>query len=472
MDNVDPRKQVPGGRLNLLVGSPECTHFSRARGAVPMSDQSRASGWHIVRWAEALRIDNILVENIREYTEWGPLGANGRPLKSRKGETFQAWLRALESLNYNVEYRVVNAADYGDPTVRHRLLVMARRKPRKVEWPGPSHFKRSDQESLFPSSGADWRPARDIIDWSLKGQPIDERKKPLAASTMARIEAGLKRFGGVKAEPFLVVLRNHGTARSVDEPLPTLTAGGNHPGLVEPFIAELRNGNTARSVDEPLSTITTKGAHHALVEPFLVTASHGGGTDCRTHSLDWPLGTVTGSNDFALVEPFIVPFFGEREGQTPRCHSLDAPLPTVTSHGAGALVEPFIMPLNHGAGDNRAYSLDQPMPTVTTIDAWSLIEPYLVKFYGTATVQSIEEPLGTVTGKDRFGLVEPCRVGIRFRMLQPHELAKAMSFPDWYEFTGTREAKVKQIGNAIPVRMAKAHALSLLMEYKAKSLAA
>lgn len=139
LDTVDPRKVVPSGRLDLLVASPECTHHSNARGGRPMSDQSRASAWHIVRWAEALRIENIIVENVREFMSWGPLGSNGRPLKSRTGETFQAWLNALRSLNYRVEHRILNAADYGDPTTRQRLFVLAKLNNRPVHWPQPSH---------------------------------------------------------------------------------------------------------------------------------------------------------------------------------------------------------------------------------------------------------------------------------------------------------------------------------------------
>ena len=475
MDNVDPRKQVPGGRLNLLVASPECTHHSRARGGKPMSDQSRASAWHIVRWAEALYIENILIENVKEFAEWSPLGSNGRPLKSRKGETFQAFIRALESLNYNVEHRVLNAADYGDPTTRQRLFIMARKRPRKVEWPVPSHHQAGAQETLF-DQGKPWRTAREVIDWSIPGKSIFNRKKPLAPTTIARIAAGLQKFGGAKAEPFLVVLRNHGGGRSVDQPVPTVTAGGNHIGLCEPFIAELRHGKTANSIDEPLSTVTTKGAHHALVEPFLVEfrGSHASRNDGnrRVKELDQPLPTQDTSNRFALVEPFLVPFFGEREGQTPRCHSVDSPLPAVTSHGAGALVEPFIVPLNHAASDTRSYSLDRPMPTVTSVDAWSVIEPWLVKFYGTGGAQGTDEPLGTITAKDRFGLVQTYGLDIRFRMLQPRELARAMSFPDTYEFAGSREFRVKQIGNAVAVSLAKSLCRSFLTEYQQKRAAA
>ena len=418
MDNVDPRKAVPGGRLNLLVASPECTHHSNARGGKPMSDQRRSSAWHILRWAEALYIDSIIIENVREFKTWGPIGENGRPLKSKRGQTYHAFLEALRSLGYTVEDRILNAANYGDPTTRERLFIMARRGGRKIVWPEQTHGSDPLFGRLKP-----WRSAREIIDWNIPGESIFSRKRPLAPATLARIEAGLRKFGGRGAEPFLVILRNHADARSLDNPVPTVTAGGQHLGLCEPFVLGQQSGASPRSVDAPLPTIAADGA-------------------------------------ISLVEPFLIPFFGEREGQTPRTHSVGDPLPTVTSHGAGALVEPFIMPVNHGAKDHRSYSLENPMPTVTTVDAWGFVEPFLVKYNGTAKARPISELLDTVTTKDRFGLIEtengPMRLDIRFRMLRPHELAQAMSFGGQYKFSGNREEQVKQIGNAVPVRLAQA----------------
>jgi DNA (cytosine-5)-methyltransferase 1 len=414
---------------------------------------------------------------------WGPLGSNGRPLKSRKGETFQAFIRALESLNYNVEYRVLNAADYGDATTRHRLFVQARKRPRKIAWPVASHHKvDAGQPSLF-EQGQPWRGAREIIDWSIPGKSIFGRKKPLAPTTLARIAAGLKKFGGQNAEPFLVVLRNHGsdrsiheptgagrTAKSVDQPLSTVI-GENHTYVIEPFVAELRSGMDARSVKEPLSTITTKGGHHGLVEPFLAPFfGERQGQEPRCQSVDSPLPTVTSHGAGGLVEPFLTPL--NHGAEDVRVYPLDRPLPTVTSADTVALIEPFIVPLNHGEGDTRSHSIEDPMPTLTSVDAWSVIEPFLAQFNGTGGANSIDKPLGTITAKDRFGLVQTYGLDIRFRMLQPRELANAMSFPETYQFTGPRDMKVKQIGNGVPRRIAKALALSMVAEYQAKAVAA
>lgn len=575
---IDPLKAVPGGHLHLLVASPECTHHSNARGGKPMQDQSRASAWHITRWAAALRIDNVLIENVPEFQHWGPLGENGRPLKSRRGDTFRAFLHTLRSLNYRVEWRILNAADYGDATTRKRLFVIARRGNRKIQWPEPTHSPKGETDLL--GTRPKWRSAREIIDWTVPGKSIFARKKPLSENTMRRIVAGLKRFGGPELEPFIVMLNGtteqqmKASNRSIEQPLPTITAATHHY-LAEPFILPnegFYRGNQARSVDEPIPTVTanhgagrvvqafligqqtdamprpvsepaptvaTKGAI-ALVEPFIIpqfsehqprsvdrpintitTQSRGiglcevfvvgaGGAEYAGQpvSTEKPLGTVLTKDSRALVQPFIVPHFGERDGQAPRTHSVDCPAPAVTGQGAGSLVEPFLVTVPHGGGEERrTHSVHGPLPTQTGSNTFGLAsafivqtdqtgggsgcvrsvdnplitvvskqnagvcEPHITKFYGTGIPASIEEPLDTITAKDRFGLVQPeivtadghtLRLDIHFRMLQPHELAAAMGFPADYHFTGNREERVKQIGNAVCVNLSKALIRTLL----------
>lgn len=410
LDAARPEELVPEGYLDLLMASPECTHHSRARGGKPIHDQSRMSAWHIVRWATTLRVKRILIENVVEFREWAPLGANGRPLKSKRGDVYRAFIDALRTIGYEVEARVLCAADYGDATTRERLFVLARRDRKRIVWPVPSH-SRTGGVDLFGNVLQPWRAAREIIDWTIEGRSIFDRKKPLAPKTIARIAAGIKRYGGVWAEPFLVILRNNCTARSVDAPLPTITAGGGHIGLIEmdlkPFVLGQQSKASARSVENPVPTVSTAGAI-SLIEP--------------------------------TVEPFLVPpAHGERLRETPRTRDVRRPLPTVTSHGAGAIVEPFVTP-----------------------------------YYGSTKVgKTVNEPLDTVTTKSRFGLVEPVvdseggrlvevngqlyRLDIRFRMLKNHELARAMGFSDdetEYEFVGTGEQVTRQIGNAVPVNTA------------------
>lgn len=309
LDSIDPRKVFPDRKLHLLVASPECTNHSNAKGGKPRDDQSRATGWHVLRWIEALYPDNVLLENVREWQDWGPLGSDDKPLKSKKGELFRAFLNGITALGYKLDYRVLCAADYGDATTRERLFVMARRGRRKIEWPDPTHVPPGWKHDLFSSNKPTWRAAREIIDWSLPGQSIFERDRPLKEKTMARIAAGLKKFGGKNAEPFLVMLYGTGKARSLDRPLPTVTASGQHIALVEPFIVEVNHGNgkdaekgnerRVRSIDDPLKTVTCKNGY-ALVEPFLTKYY---GTGANVESINEPLDTITTRDRFALVQP-------------------------------------------------------------------------------------------------------------------------------------------------------------------------
>lgn len=419
LEQVDPKRIYPRGRLNLLLASPECIHHSVARGGVPCSDQSRSTAWHIVRWASSIYIDTIIIENVPEFVSWGPLGVDGRPMKSMKGKTFRAFTTALESLGYRCEYRVLNAANYGDPTCRHRLFMICRRGNRRIEWPEFTHT-REGGESLIGETMR-WVPARDIIDWSIPGESIFARKKPLSENTLARIEAGLRRYGG---EEFLVKLYGTSKAAGIDEPVPTVTAGGQHLGICRPFVVP---NFGERPTQAP-----------------------------RTHSIDGPLPTVTSHGAGGLVMPFLLPQQKGGPGER-RTRSVDEPLPSLTTRGAEALVIPFLYPNNH-AGDDRTYSIESPLPTLTT--RANLYLSFLVKYYGKGGTQPVTAPIGTITTKSRFALIEAFRntegADILFRMLQPHELAAAHSFPRGYRFEGNKGDIIRQIGNSVPVMTARA----------------
>lgn len=424
LDSIDPRDVVPG-RLDLLIASPECIHHSIARGGRPVNRQSRATAWCVVRWAAALLPQEILVENVKEFRGWGPVNRKGKPYKRRKGETYGAWVNALRSLGYSVEARLLCAADYGDPTTRERLYVRATRGlGREVRWPEPTHAEPGG-DSLFAAQP--WRTAREIIDWNLAGRSIFGRKKPLAGTTLERIAEGLRRFGGAAAEPFLVMLTHGGRLRSVDVPLPTITgANRGEVGVVEPYLVHLRGTErshvrgAAKSIDGPVPPLTAGGTHVGLCEPFMVSACHGEGLRRRTHSLDSPLPTQPTTNAFGVVQPFILP---HRQFDGRQVDSIDDPLRTVTAHNGG---------------DN------------------ALVEPFVTPYYGNSTPTPVGAPLPTVTARDRFGLVQPAGLDIRFRMLQPHELAAAMGFPKDYPFRGKKGEVVRQIGNAVAVGMAEA----------------
>lgn len=553
IEEVRPRKVFPGGRIHLLVASPECTHHSVARGGRPIDDQKRVPAWGIVHWAQELYVQALLIENVREFQSWGPIGVNGKPLKSRKGETYLAFLGALRSLGYTVEDRVLCCADYGDATTRERLFILATRKGKPC-WPIPTHLPEiSRQRSLFSvGTPQRWRPAKEIIDWNYPIESIFTRRKPLAAKTMRRIVAGMRKLNAIDIEPFLVMFYGTNRTRSLDAPLPTVTAQGRHIGLAQPFVLSQASGGAARSVqdpvpticapggaslvepfviatdqqgsngdcvgsaEEPLTTVTTK-ARHAVVEPFVIGA---GGPERAgdARSADRPLNTVLTRQSMAVVEPFLVSAGGpEGKGRQPK--RVTKPMDTILTENHTGLVRPFVVVVNHGdtgsasaagrksievplptaTGANtfgvvepRCHSIESPLPTVTCKNGYGVVDPYIAKYYGTGVCQKIEEPLDTVTTKERFGLVEPAIVGegdagpnvrkavplvplgngrfldIRFRMLQPHELAAAQGFPKGYKFTGKKSTQVKQIGNAVPHYTAKALCGVLLDRYRAK----
>lgn len=489
IDSVNPRDLFEEGGLDILWASPECTHHSVARGGRPINDQSRATAWCVVRWAEAMRPPVILIENVPEFQSWGPIGANGRPLASKKGETFKAWKAALESLGYRVDARILCAADYGDPTTRSRLFVQAVRRRRRIVWPTPTHSKDGAVPGTLP-----WVGARSIIDWSLAGKSIHERDRPLSPKTIARIHAGLRKFG---LKTFIVPQQSNPTPKSVDDPLPTVVAEGSDPKLVDPFIVAFDNGSSsadsaASSIDTPLSTIVTK-ARHGVAEPFLVSmrGSEPSHIKSSARPLDDPAPALTaGGTHLGLAEPFLVKTAnGESRGsEGSRCKSLDDPMPTVCGNrGDVALVEPFI--ISAGGPECGARPVGEPMGTVLTRDHRAIVEPMLLPQHSGAIARPVSHPVPTVTTTGAISLVEPVLtpveseytpvlqdgkqiavngrplfeihgrrylLDIRFRMLQPHELAGAQGFPKDYKFTGNKTHQVKQIGNAVPRRLARA----------------
>lgn len=429
IDHVDPRDFLRE-KIDVILASPECTGHSNARGGRPTSDQKRAGGWDVLKWVETLRPTWLVVENVREWLDWGPLGADGKPLKSKKGQFFRTWVKGLEAANYRVEWRLLNAADYGEATSRVRLFVIARANRRAINWPVPTHAK--DR----------WRPAAEIIDWTLPCPSIFGRKRPLVDNTLRRIEIGIKKFGtGPDGRPFIVKLRGTGTTSDVLNPLPTVTGGGRHEALATPF----------------------------LVPNF----GERKGQEPRTHAIDQPLPAVTSHGAGQLCLPFFLPHRGFHCHKTPLKpdpRSLDQPLPTlVSSQGPGHLVMPYLVDVNHGekgrSAGGRVHSLDKPLGTLTGSRGKAICLPFITEYYGTAGARSVEEPLSTVTTKPRHGLamvslIETMRefgiADIGFRMLALSELLAAQGFPRGYKLHGNVEDQTKQIGNSVCVRVAKA----------------
>jgi DNA (cytosine-5)-methyltransferase 1 len=471
IDAVNPRALFKEGEVDVLWASPECTHHSIARGGKPINDQSRATAFCVLRWAEALHPDIILVENVREFLTWGPLIRKRVAIKGsvrthlawvpdpkRKGQIFQSWFAQLAALGYRADFRVLCAADYGDPTTRERLFIQAVRlgSRLKITWPNPTHAAKPDRADLLSPDLKPWVPARAIVDWSVKGRSIYGRKKCLAANTLRRSFIGLVKFGlapvivrAGREGAALVKLRGTGGALSLAAPLPAVTAGGTHLGLVEPHLTnvagistphsalrtphsmgvgepcliEVNHGKNSdddshrvRSVEEPLKPVTTKNGT-ALCN-FLMTTDHtGGGGDC-VRSLDQPLTSVVTKANAALVEPKLTEaafLLGQHSCSAPR--GLDQPTPTVMADGAIALVdpklEPFIIPANFGARpgqEARGHSVDEPLRTVVGSNVHALVEPFLLPREGVHrgnAPRSVDQPLPTVTTNGAGHLAEP-----------------------------------------------------------------
>jgi DNA (cytosine-5)-methyltransferase 1 len=458
VQHVEPLHAVPGGYIFLLWASLECTHHSLARGGKPMNDQSRSSAWDLLRWCRAVYVETIMIENVPEFRSWGELypddyevvSLRNRPIPERKGKLFDKFIADLRTLGYTVDYRILNAADFGDPTSRKRLFIQCQ-KNKPIVWPMRTH-------------GTPERPhrtAREIIDWSKQGRSIFERGKPLVPNSLRRILAGLEKFGHPALRPWIESVRSNLGNGMFERPVLEICHVHGLVGVADPFLIGIGGPSGAaepQSVDQPLGTVLGQN-HRALCEPF-ITPYYG---NSKAVSVEEPLGTITTMNKLELCVPFLVPNFGERAGQGPRTHSVDQPLPTVTGHGAGALVQPFLVEYHGGPkGDKRSRSVDEPVPTLDTSNRFALLQPFITPYYGNSSAVSVDEPLDTVTGKARFGLCCPevCQgagryyLDIRFRMLFPSELAAAMSFPPQYRFYGGSERSVKQIGNAVPVSLA------------------
>jgi DNA (cytosine-5)-methyltransferase 1 len=372
LERVDPR-EFRGLKIDLVMASPECTGHSNARGGRPTSDQRRAGGNEVLQWVFALRPKWLVVENVREWLDWGPISeSTGRPLKARKGEYFRKWVADLEGAGYRVEWRLLNAADYGEATSRTRLFVIARRGRKSIPWPEPTHPREN------------WRPAAEIIDWSLPFPSIFSRRKPLCDNTVARIDIGLHKF-------------------------------------VEPFVVHLRGASTVGDTGDPLSTVTGSGAHHGVALPFTVQYHNGPDGENRTTSIEQPLPTLDTQNRHAVAVPFLTPNFSERNGQLPRTHDVAEPLPTVTSHGAGGVAVPFV--LNHRGvhckpGEPAPRSPNDPMPTIVAGNGGRchyVVSPFMlprVGFYdrdlAQKRVRSLDQPCPVITANHGPGhLVAP-----------------------------------------------------------------
>ncbi|MFJ5713140.1 DNA cytosine methyltransferase [Neobacillus sp. NPDC093127] len=436
--DVDPVKAVKGRKVGLAWFSPDCKHFSKAKGSKPVEKSIRGLAWVAVRWASKVKPRVIMLENVEEFQTWGPLIAQrdktGRILKidgtiaakgevvpfneqvfvpnpNKKGRTFEQFINALKKLGYQVEFKELKACNYGAPTIRKRFFMVARCDGKPIEWPKPTH---GDPQSLEVKAGRlkPWRTASEIIDWDIGTPSIFERKKPLSDNTLRRIARGIQKFVIENPSPFIVRIGQTGF-------------GGD---------------KLSYPLNKPLTTITTK-AEHCLVNPVLIQMGYGDPEGKRVLDLDKPLGTITaGGNKFGLATAYIMQNYSASIGQ----------------------------------------SLEEPLWSTTAVNKANLVTAFLTKYYGADIGQSLNEPLHTVTTKDRFGLItikgnEFQIVDIGMRMLKPHELFAAQGFPSNYiidkDDNGTYYSQAKQVarcGNAVPPPFAESLVRANLPEFCVK----
>ena len=523
--DVDPVEVCRGRPVGLAWFSPDCKHFSKAKGGKPVDKNIRGLAWIVLRWAGTVRPRVIILENVEEFQTWGPV-RKGKPVKKLTGQTFRKWLDQLRNLGYDVEWREQVAADYGAPTTRKRFFLIARCDGRPIVWPTPTHAP-ADSPEVKAGLRKPWRSAAEIIDWSLPTPSIFDTKesirekynltaqRPLRPNTMARVARGVDKFVIKTASPFLVVVNHSGEFRGQDpgEPLQTVTAKHGY-GVASPVLAPWTVTNTTNSTghpaSEPVDTARTGGGGGQMfLSASLVQYHTEQGERVRGQGLDAPLLTVDASNRYGLSAVCLEKYYGTATGQ-----GAGEPLHTITAKDREGVVAASLSKFYGGV---VGAEMSQPLPTVTSIDHNAVQMAHMVKLKGTNLGGPVSEPVQTITaGGGHFGVVStvvaPVSPGadlknwpkilellntycgydlkenevilfqiagslyyladIGLRMLTPRELYRANGFPDDYiidrDYTGKEYGKAKQVarcGNAVPPPFATALVRANLPEW-------
>lgn len=515
--DVDPVEVCHGRPVGLAWFSPDCKHFSKAKGKALVDKKIRGLAWIVLRWAAKVRPRVIMLENVEEFQTWGPV-RRGKPIKSKAGQTFRKWISQLRDLGYDIEYRELVAADYGAPTSRKRFVLIARCDGVPIKFPERTHAP-ADHPDVISGKLKPWRSAAEIIDWSLPTYSIFESKeeiaekygvkavRPLADNTMRRIIRGVDKFTLKSGKPFIVPVgygERKGQAprvHDIDAPLPTVvsTVKANvcQP-IVAPYIVTNNAGNAPHDIREPLPTVTT-GGRHLYCTPF-ISKFYGG---VIGENVTEPLPTVTSIDHNALVSPCLIQYHSEQSEKV-RGQSVSEPLMTVDSTNRYGIAAAHLTQYFNG---DHYHSPDQPLHTVTTRMREGITLSHIAEFKGQDKGQAADVPLRTITATECLGVVttqvvkyekgtdlghwEKIRAllnkycgyelkedelillimngvpyfiyDIGLRMLIPGELYLAMGFPEDYiidhDYLGNEYTKTKQVarcGNAVCPPMAEA----------------
>lgn len=505
--DVDPVEVCGGSPVGLLWASPDCKHFSKAKGGKPVNKKIRGLAWIVLRWAGTVRPRVIILENVEEFQTWGPV-RRGHPVKSKAGQTFHKWISQLQALGYAVEWRELVAADYGAPTTRKRFFLVARCDGAPIVWPEPTHAPAGSREVL-EGRKKPWRSAAEIIDWSLPCPSIfDTREqirekyglsaqRPLRPNTMRRVIRGVDKFAIKNPEPFLVVVNHAGDFRGQDAAAPLQTVTAKHGyGVASPVMAPLTMHNnenaTGTGITEPVNTITSSGAggHQMVITPTLAAIGQTGGGE-RGRKITEPTHTQVSKAEECVVAPALIQYHTEQSEHV-RGQGIKEPIMTIDAANRYGLTAASLV--KYYGTDRHGQNILSPLHTVTAKDREGLTMAHMAKFYGTEFGESVKRPLSTITasgahhgvavttivraepGADlrhwpeirellntycsydlgpedvilfRIGGVWYFMADIGLRMLTPRELYLANGFPDDYkierDYTGKTYGKSKQV---------------------------
>lgn len=454
---VDPVKACNGHPVGLAWFSPDCKHFSKAKGGKPKDKKIRGLAWVACRWAGLVRPRVIMLENVEEFKTWGPLNRRHHPIKAKQGKTFEKFVQQLTDLGYDVQFKELIAADYGAPTMRKRFFMIARCDSKQIVWPEPTHAP-ADSEAVKAGLLKPYVGAYTQLDFSLPcpsifdtSEEIKEKYgiravRPLAPNTMKRIARGLKKFVLENSEPFIVQV-NHSRAKSDYCKSTKLT----------PYLSVNRENHFGSDLREPVHTITGNNQHMLMTPTLIQYHSETAQGDVRGQTIKDPIMTVDGTNRYGLVTSFLHKYYDG--GYKGAGESVEKPLPTVTAWDHNSVVTANLIQMNNHC-DGR--DVRDPIPTITAGDGhFGEVRAFLIKYYGQGTGQDVKDPLDTVTAQGRFGLVtingtDYQIVDIGLRMLEPRELYGCQGFPDDYiidrDYTGKtypRSEQVRRCGNAV-----------------------
>lgn len=523
--DVDPVAVCRGRPVGLAWFSPDCKHFSKAKGAALVDKKIRGLAWIVLRWAAKVRPRVIMLENVEEFQTWGPV-RKGKPVKKKAGQTFRKWKQQLSDLGYEIEHRELVAADYGAPTTRKRFVLVARCDGKPIVWPEPTHGPR-DSEGVKSGKLKPWRSAAEVIDWSVPGysifatrQEIKEQygaraQRPLKPNTLRRIIRGVDKFTIKSGKPFIVECNHSGDGHiwGADEPVNTVTGkytGGVCQPIMTPFTFSNTGGSVGSDAGSPVHTIRTAGGQ-ILSAANLIQYHTEQSEKVRGQGMEDPIMTVDAANRYGLACANLVEYYGNGNPL-----DLAEPMHTVTTKDKEALISAHIQKYFGGVVGK---DIREPVPTVTTVDHNALCAAHVVKFKGQELGTNPGEPLPTVTSQSGAGGFAECRAvlikansrenlgnwpqirellneycgynlaegevilliirgiayyiaDITLRMLMPRELYSAQGFPEDYiierDYQGNEYPKSKQVarcGNAVCPPLAEAMVRANLPEW-------